>query len=173
MSVQIRPEEKSEFPVIYDLIKTAFETAPVSDGTEQDFADKLRAGAGYVPELALVAEDESGAIIGHIMLTKMPVKTAEGAYEALLLAPISVVLGHRGKGIGTQMIETVFAKASEMDFGAVILAGDPGYYERFGFKTSTEFGIKNTNGFPDENMMMCELVSGALDGVSGTIHFEL
>jgi putative acetyltransferase len=171
--VQIRPEKESEFSVIYDLIKTAFESAPVSDGSEQDFADKLRAGDGYIPELAMVVEDDNGEIIGHIMLTKMPVKTAEGVYEALLLAPISVILEHRGKGIGTQMIEVVFAKARDMGFGAVILAGDPGYYERFGFKTSTEFGIKNTNGFPDENMMLCELVSGALSGVSGTIHFEL
>ena len=173
MSITFRPEREEEFPVIYDLIKTAFETAPVADGTEQDFANRLRAGNGYVSELALVAEDESGAIIGHIMLTGMPVETPKGPYEVLLLAPICVALERRGEGIGTRLIEEVFSCAREKGYGAVILLGDPAYYSRFGFKASVDFGIKNTNGFPEINVMMCELVPGALEKVSGTIHFDV
>lgn len=52
----IRPERPAEFAALYDFIKTAFSTARVADGDEQEFTDRLRAGEGYIPELALVAE---------------------------------------------------------------------------------------------------------------------
>jgi len=173
MQIQIRLEKEAEFPIIYDLIKTAFETAPIKDGTEQDFTDRLRVRDSYIPELAFVAQDECGQIVGHIMLTSIPIDAEIGEYEALLLAPICVALEHRNKGIGAQLIKEAFRCARECNFGAVILLGDPAYYNRFGFKESMEFGIENMNGFPDANVLMCELVSGALDRVCGTVHFEV
>lgn len=74
----IRRETSEEFPRIYALVKTAFQTAKVADGNEQDFVSQLRAGGGYIPELALVAE-ENGSLIGHIMLTRI---NAEHAIKA-------------------------------------------------------------------------------------------
>ncbi len=65
----IRRETPEEYGQIYDLVKIAFQTAKVSDGKEQDFVNQLRASGSYVPELALVAE-ENGKLIGHIMLSK-------------------------------------------------------------------------------------------------------
>ena len=38
----IRQVIEQDYPVIYDFIKKAFQTAKVSDGTEQDFLDYLR-----------------------------------------------------------------------------------------------------------------------------------
>ena len=35
--MNIRPETPADFPALYDFIREAFKTAPVSDGTEQDF----------------------------------------------------------------------------------------------------------------------------------------
>lgn len=42
MEYIIRQETEQDHPAIYDLIRTAFETAKVSDGDEQDFAVNLR-----------------------------------------------------------------------------------------------------------------------------------
>ncbi len=56
-----------------------------------------------------------------------------------------------------------------MNNKAVFLVGDPGYYSRFGFVTSTNFGIKNANGFEDKYVMMKELFPNALGNVEGTI----
>jgi len=39
------------------MLKEAFSTAKVSDGDEQNFADRLCIGKGYMSELALVAVD--------------------------------------------------------------------------------------------------------------------
>ena len=61
----IRQAKPEDFDAIYSLVKTAFQTAKVSDGDEQDFVLKLRKGH-YIPELELVAE-EDGVLIGHIM----------------------------------------------------------------------------------------------------------
>jgi len=53
----------------------------------------------------------------------------------------------------------------------VLLVGDPAYYHRFGFQASVDFGIKNVNGFPDQYVLACELVTCALAGISGTVDF--
>lgn len=96
-NIEIRPEREEEFEIIYKLIQTAFETADVKDGTEQDYANKLRAGIGYLPKLALVAEKE-GKLIGHIMLTKTSVQQNNGEnIETLLIAPLSVLLEYRNQ----------------------------------------------------------------------------
>ena len=47
--MNIRLAEAHDYENIYRLVKTAFEAAQVSDGTEQDFVLKLRAGENYIP----------------------------------------------------------------------------------------------------------------------------
>jgi predicted N-acetyltransferase YhbS len=168
----IRQEKKTEFPVIYDLVKVAFQTAKVSNGDEQNFVDRLRASGNYISELALVAEDQ-GELIGHIMLTKTFVDTENGQYPVLLLGPVSVVLERRNQGVGTRLIEEVCRLARAKGHKAVILVGDPAYYHRFGFRSAVDFGITNTNEIPDENVMACEITPNALRNVKGTITFQV
>lgn len=169
--IHIRQETEKDCDEVYRLIKTAFETAKVKDGDEQDFAVGLRNSINYIPELALVAE-RRGKLIGHIMLTKTYVqKTDGGKYEGLLLAPVSVLLEHRDQGVGSALIYESFRLAIEMGYEAVFLCGDPAYYHRFGFRPTADFGIKNTHGFPDENVMVYELKADALKGVTGVADF--
>lgn len=104
MTLVIKCEEKTEFKMIYHFVKEAFETAAVSDGTEQDFVNMLRASENYIPELALVATDNK-QLIGHIMLTKF---VFEGM---LLLAPLTVKLDYRQQGIGKKLVQKAFELA--------------------------------------------------------------
>ncbi len=166
----IRRETPEEFSQIYDLVKIAFQTAKVSNGKEQDFVNHLRSSGNYIPELALVA-DENGKLIGHIMLTKTFIVNSGNKFGTLLLAPISVALDYRNKGVGSNLIKESFKLAKDMGYTSVFLVGDPAYYHRFGFKASVNFGIKNINNIPDEYVMACELVPDALHGISGTIDF--
>lgn len=167
----IRPERPSEFSAIYDLVRTAFATAKVSQGDEQDFVDRRRAGPDYIPELALVAEDESGAI-GHVMLTRTSIATADGARHVLLLAPLCVVLQRRNRGVGAQLVGDALRRARELGHAAVVLVGDPAYYARFGFKSCAGFGIANANGIPDPYVMALELAPQGLAGAAGSIRFS-
>lgn len=167
----IRQETEADYAAIYDLVKTAFLTAKVSSGDEQNFVDRLRAGGNYIPDLALIAEEE-GAIVGHVMLTRMEVETEAGPYKVLLLAPLAVALAHRRKGIGAALVEEVFARARGLGHEAAMLVGDPAYYARFGFRGSADFGIRNRNGIPEAFVMALELVPGALGGKRGRVMFE-
>ncbi len=166
--INIRPETERDFEEIYRLIETAFKTAKVSDGDEQDFAVQLRNGQNYIPELALVAEYK-GRLIGHIMLTKIQMQCLAGLFEALLLAPVSVLLEYRNQGIGSALINESTKRALEMGYAAVFLVGDPEYYKRFGFVETVQHGIKNVNGFEDKYVMVKELVPNTLKGKEGTI----
>lgn len=166
----IRKEAENDFSQIYDLVKIAFQTAKVSNGKEQDFVNQLRSGNNYIPELALVAE-ENDRLIGHIMLTKTYIVNGDNRFEALLLAPISVVLEYRNRGIGAKLINESFRLAKEMGYTSVFLVGDPAYYHRFGFKSSVDFGVKQLYNIPDEYVMACELVPNALRGISGIINW--
>jgi predicted N-acetyltransferase YhbS len=164
----IRPEKPLEFQQIYDLVKVAFQTAQVSNGDEQNFVDRLRAGGGYIPELALVAE-QNGNIIGHIMLTKTFVAGAGKNRELLLLAPLAVELQHRRSGVGSALVLESFGLAKLLGYTAVLVVGNPAYYGRFGFKPSASFGIVHDPPIPEPYVMACELVPDALSGVSGVV----
>lgn len=164
----IRRETPNEFGKIYELVKTAFQTAKVSNGKEQDYVDELRSGGNYIPELALVAEEE-GKLVGHIMLTKAHIVNEQNQADVLLLAPISVLEQYRHQGIGSALIHMSFKLAREMGFKTVVLVGDPKFYNRFGFKTAAQFGVKSTHPIPDENIMVCELIPNSLSGVNGKV----
>jgi len=166
--MMIRKETEKDFVQIFDLVKSAFKTAKVSNGKEQEFVNQLRSSNNYIPELALVAE-KNDKMIGHIMLTKTYIIIGGSKFEALLLAPISVALEYRNAGIGTELIRESFRLAKEMGYTAVFLIGDPAYYHRFGFKSSVEFGVTQLHNIPDEYVMAYELVPNALLGVSGIL----
>ena len=48
--MEIRVAKPEDYSEIYRLVKTAFQTAQVSDGTEQEFVLELCASSGYIPE---------------------------------------------------------------------------------------------------------------------------
>lgn len=172
MDFKIRQENKADYDEIYKLIKTAFETAKVRDGDEQDYAVKLRNGNGYIPELALVAE-QNGKLIGHIMFTKFYVKQQNGeTIEGLLVAPLSVLNKYRDKGVGSGLMKEGLKRAKDLGYKLAILAGDPSYYNRFGFEQSSLLGITNENGIPDQYVLINLLIPDILKGINGTINFS-
>lgn len=164
----IRAEVTKEFPAIYEFVKLAFQTAQVADGDEQEFVNRLRASDNYLPELALVAED-NGQVVGHIMLTKTILQNATRAVSVLLLAPLAVALDYRKQGVGSALIKESFNQAKAMGYQAVFLVGDPAYYQRFGFKSITEFGIGCALDIPLQYIQACELQADALKDVGGII----
>ena len=169
----IRQENENDFPAIYQLIKTAFETAEVKDGHEQDLVNTLRNSRKYIPELALVAEVDSN-IIGYIMVTKTNVENGTDQFEVLYLAPLAVSLEYRHQKIGSQLIAAATKKAQSMGFKAIFLAGNPAYYNRFGYVPTIRHGIKCNFEIPEElseNIMVCELCERALSGITGIVAF--
>lgn len=103
------------------------------------------------------------------MLTKTCIHNGDRRSEILYVAPLSVVLEHRNRGVGSALIRESFRLAKEMGYTSVVLVGDPAYYHRFGFRSAIHFGVKHMHEIPDENVMACEIVPDALREVSGTL----
>lgn len=165
----IRSEKREDWDEIYALIRTAFRTANVKDGDEQDYAIGLRDSERYIPELALVAEQD-GKIIGHIMLTKTFISQPNGEkYPALLLSPLSVLLEYRDIGVGSALINKSCRLATKLGYDAVFLVGDPAYYSRLGFVKSSTFGIRSQTEIPEQYIQVKELRPGALHPIQGWV----
>ena len=168
--MRLRPETPADFPAIYALVKAAFATAPHADGDEQDFVDRVRASAGYLPDLALVSERD-GALIGHAMLSLLPPGAIQRPSGLLMLAPLSVAPNAQRQGVGTALVRDALARAAARGHRAVVVLGDPDYYGRFGFRPARGFGLTHAGDFDDENVMAMELASGALHDAEGVIDF--
>src|SRR5699024_6826235 len=117
---------------IYSLVQTAFATAKVSDGSEQDFVLELRRRDTYRPELELVAE-ENGQLTGHILLTELSIPGAPEGLRGLMVAPLCVRLEDRSRGLGGRLLQEGARRAAELGYSALFLVGDPDYYGRYGF----------------------------------------
>ncbi|CCY52698.1 MULTISPECIES: GNAT family N-acetyltransferase [Bacteroides] len=166
--IVIRQETKQDRHELYHLIQTAFQTAKVADGDEQDFTVNLWNSENYIPELGLVAE-LNGKLIGHILLTRMYViQEDRNKFESLLVAPLSVLLEYRDHGVGSALMKEGLRRGRELGYKAAFLCGDPEYYHRFGFKSIREFGLTNPE-IPEPYAMGYELVPGALDQVTGVV----
>lgn len=169
MTLGIRLERPEEFDDIHELVRVAFLTAKVSDGDEQDFVRDLRAGQGYIPEFALVAE-QGGELIGHIMLTKTSLELKNGVIETvLLLAPLSVRLQNRRLGVGARLVEEALQRALALGWRSVFLCGNPAYYGRFGFKAAIGYGIRSRRGIPVQYVLALEIYPGSLQKKAGIL----
>ena len=85
-------------------------------------------------------------------------------YEALMIAPLSVVLDYRNQGVGSALLKEGLRLAQSMGYRAAFLCGNPAYYGRFGFKAIGEYGIRQA-GLPEElapYFMVHELIPGSL-----------
>ena len=101
----IRKEELKDKEEIYNLVKEAFKNAEHSDGQEHNLVNKLRNSESFIPELALVAEDNE-KIAAHIMYTKVHIVNGEEKDESLALAPLSVLPEYQNKGVGSHLVNT-------------------------------------------------------------------
>lgn len=166
--MQIRQAKIGDYRGIYRLVKTAFATAKVSDGMEQDLVLALRAGAGYIPPLELVAEQEDG-LAGHVMLTRMGLAEANRDVRALLLAPLCVRPEAQARGVGGALVRAGFDRARELGYEAAFLVGDPAYYSRFGFRPVEQLGLRNASDIPAPYVQGVALREGALDGLCAAV----
>lgn len=131
----IRAERPGDFDEIRRVVTAAFGSA-----TEADLVDGVRASEHYIPELSLVAELE-GAIVGHVMISRVTLVDGETRHVAHSMAPVAVAPDHQGRGTGGAMIRRGIALAEDRGLPMVLLEGDPAYYRRFGFEHSVRHGI--------------------------------
>ena len=150
--LEIRQENITDYEQVYNIIKTAFETAEHSDGNEQDLVVTLRKSKSFIPELSLVAVDEN-RIIGYILFTKVKI----GDSTELALAPLSVLPEYQRRGIGTSLIKEGHRIAKQLNYNYSIVLGSNKYYSKLGYVPASKYNIKAPFDVEDEYFMAIKL----------------
>lgn len=149
---EIRQENIRDYEDVYNVVKTAFETAEHSDGNEHDLVVALRKSENFIPELSLVAL-KNNKIVGYILFTKVKI----GQYEELTLAPLGVLPEEQRQGVGSRLIEEGHRIAKKLGYHYSIVLGSEQYYTKFGYVPAIKYGIKAPFDVPDENFMAIKL----------------
>lgn len=167
--LSIREEKSKDFPFIRSLTEQAFLNVPESDHTEHLLVERLRQSEAYIPELSLVAETNTGKIVGHILLSKVEIVSENGTTTVLSVAPLSVLPEFQRQGIGGMLLREAHRRAALLGYKAVLLLGHKDYYPRFGYRRASSYGIRFPFNAPDECCMAIELEPDGLKEIHGLV----
>ncbi len=159
--VTIRAEISSDVGPREALLNRAFGVKRFRKTSEKMRKDRLPAEG-----LAFSAVDENGKLVGTIRLWNI---FAGSAGEALLLGPLAVDGKARGHGIGAALMNHALSTAQDLGHAAIVLVGDPAYYDRFGFSGQGTRSLHLPGPVDRARFLGLELVQGALDGAEGLI----
>ena len=178
----IRTETQKDYKDIISLVLRSFqEGTDYSDGTDIiALIEEIRVSKYYIPELSFVAEID-GKIVGHFLFSRFPLsKTAQGEHiegdDIVMLAPVSVHADYFHKHVGATMLTLGIQKVKEAGYKGITVEGNYNFYNRVGFKTSAEYGIYPTSGYPMEEprCMMCqETYEGSLKDIQGYVVYDM
>jgi putative acetyltransferase len=136
-------------------------TAAFGRSAEAALVEALRESGEAV--ISLVAEEE-GIVFGHILFSRL-----RAPERCLALAPLSVAPERQTRGIGSQLVLDGLARARRDGWAAVFLVGEPGYYERFGFRAAVAERFETA--YPKAYVLALELVPDGLEGRAGALIF--
>lgn len=163
-SVMIRCEEPADRAAVFAVNEQAFETE-----LEARLVDALRAAPE--PLLSLVAELE-GVVVGHILFTRVTVDDNPGELAVMGLGPMAVAPALQRRGIGGALVRRGLDECRAAGAAAVVLVGHADYYPRFGFEPAARHGLRYKSAELDPWFMARALRPGALDGLSGEVHYH-
>jgi predicted N-acetyltransferase YhbS len=155
----IRAERASDVAARETLLDACF-----GEGRHTRTCQRLRDGRAPAEGLAFSAMRQ-GKLVGTVRLWHV----SAGGIPALVLGPLAVDTSCRSLGVGAALMRHALAVAKARGHTAVILRGDPAYYERFGFSASRTCELALPGPFEPERLLAIELRDGALDGAQGMI----
>ena len=127
-------------------------------------AYRLREQIDHILDLSFTARIGT-LLVGSVRLLPICV----GETPALLLGPLTVEPPFRSRGVGRALIERAVKDAKAKGHRMIVLVGDEPYYSRFGFKRISKGQALMPGPVDPARLLVCELVSGAFDGVAGMI----
>ena len=119
--------------------------------------------------LGTVAQAEH--LVGYVLASPLALEPAPGDQPpdltCLGIAPLAVRPEMQRQGVGSALMTRIIERARDAGTDALFLLGNPGYYRRFGFR-STHIG--NEYGATDAFMAL-ELAAGCLGRVRATARY--
>ena len=159
LSITILPEDAEDAPAIDRLHERTF-----GPGRYARTAYRIREQFAHRLDLSFTARIGT-LLVGSVRLSPIRV----GETKALLLGPLTVEPPFRERGIGYALIERALAEAKASGHRLVMLVGDEPYDGKSGFKRVPKGRASMPGPVDPARLLVCELVDGAFDGVSGPI----
>lgn len=150
--IKIQKEQKTHYDQVYEVVRTAFETAEHRDGTEHDLVNRLRGSEAFIPELSLAALDGE-KVVGYILFTRIKL----GDTRSVVLAPLAILPEYQRQGIGTMLIREGHRIAKSLAYEWSVVVGSERYYPREGYQPASQYGIYSPIEVPDINFMALHL----------------
>ena len=151
--VVIRVEEPADHAEIDAVVRAAFARHPDEVAL---LVERIRASENFIPELTMVAADDSG-VIAHVMLSWVGIEDSS-ASRILNLSPMSVRPDRQLRGVGSLLIGNVLGRAEQAGEPVVMVEGIPAYYPRFGFERASPLGyVAPDPSTPDDAFMVKRL----------------
>ncbi|MGM7850850.1 GNAT family N-acetyltransferase [Yersinia enterocolitica] len=159
----IRVEIPVDAPGIDALLRKAFKGDDEAELVQQLREDGLLT-------LGIVATDDEGGVVGYAAFSPVDVGGEDRQWVAL--APLAVEEGLRRQGLAEKLVYEGLDSLNEFGYAAVVVLGDPAYYQRFGFVPAARHQL--TCRWPDteEAFQVYALAEDALTDSDGEVVFS-
>ncbi|MBU9856302.1 GNAT family N-acetyltransferase [Rahnella bonaserana] len=157
---------RTEIPVdaagIDRLLRASFPT-----GAEADLVQELREDG--LLTLGVVATDDEGGVVGYVAFCPVDIRGEDRNWVGL--APLAVDESLRGQGLGEKLVYEGLDSLNEFSYAAVVVLGDPAYYQRFGFKPAAAHDLHCRWPETETAFQLFTLSDDALTDASGEVVF--
>lgn len=166
MKIQLRLEEKEDYRYVEELTREAFWNVHSPGCDEHLLIHNLRGKKEFIKELDFVAV-HGEKIIGNIVYVESKIENKGKEQKIITFGPVSVLPKYQNNGIGSKLINHTLEIAKEMNYRAILIYGDPEYYKKFGFEESKKYKITNRDNKYPASLLVLELYSNVLNGITG------
>ncbi len=163
----IRRETPNDFAAIRGLIVETFGAAYGTGDIEADLVERLRAQAGFGPNISLVAL-QNDLLVGHVFFSG--VRLVDHPHmRACALAPLGVSPAFQRQGIGSMLVQQGLSACQHAGYRVAFVQGSLTYYAQFGFAPIGAFHLCTV--FQSDHDLALALEDGALDQVRGQVDY--
>jgi putative acetyltransferase len=159
----IRTEAPADILAIDRLLKKTFPT-----NKEADLVMQLRENSNLT--LSLVACNDEGELVGHIMFSPVSVNGEFGYWQGL--GPIAVSLDYQGQGIGSRLVTQGLEFLCDFSYPVCVVLGNPNFYVKLGFKDASLYGLSCPWDVEPGAFQVIDIYDGALQGISGVVNYS-
>ncbi|WP_145592609.1 GNAT family N-acetyltransferase [Yersinia bercovieri] len=159
----IRIEIPVDAPGIDALLRHSFESNDEAELVQQLREDGLLT-------LGIVATDDEGGVVGYAAFS--PVEVGGEDRQWVALAPLAVDESLRRQGLAEKLVYEGLDSLNEFGYAAVVVLGDPAYYQRFGFVPAARHQLSCRWPGTEEAFQVYALAEDALTDADGEVVFS-
>ncbi|CNE99031.1 GNAT family N-acetyltransferase [Yersinia bercovieri] len=159
----IRVEIPVDAPGIDALLRHSFESNDEAELVQQLREDGLLT-------LGIVATDDEGGVVGYAAFS--PVEVGGEDRQWVALAPLAVDESLRRQGLAEKLVYEGLDSLNEFGYAAVVVLGDPAYYQRFGFVPAARHQLSCRWPGTEEAFQVYALAEDALTDADGEVVFS-